>query len=466
MKTSALALLLAATLAAQDKIDRTKPPETGPLADFKLPAFEERTLPNGLRLLIVNDARYPMIELRLGFQAGEKFDPAGLTGLAETTAALLREGAGTRDARQVAEELAAIGGDLNASTTADFLMLSGFALSEYADRLLSLADDFVRNPSFAEDELRLHKQNRIEELKAERAESETLATERLYEILFDGHPYQHAMPTAETIGKISRGDLATFRQKFLVPNNAVLAVIGPVGDTRAFVKKLQNHFGSWKKGALPAQPPAQFPASKRSLTLIDRPGSVQADILIGRVAIGRQHPDYFPLYVGNAILGTGTSSRMFNNIREKQGFAYHSSSHMTPRRDTAFVESQTQVRNEVIGPALEAIQSEFSRMGAERVSSAELSSIKNYLSGNFVMSLATPSGVANQLINTRLNGLPNSYLETYVDKIRRVEPDQIQTAAKKYLDPAQASIVVVGDASQIAEPMKKLGSVKVEKAPQ
>jgi zinc protease len=274
------------------------------------------------------------------------------------------------------------------------------------------------------------------------------------------------MPSPETINKIARADLVKFRDRFLLPNNAVLAIIGPIGDARAFRAKLQARFGSWKKGSVPAPPAAKFPAAKGGVTLVDRPGSVQADILFGRVAVGREHPDYFPLYVGNAILGTGASSRMFNNIREKQGFAYHSSSHMTPRKDTAYVESTTQVRNEVIAPALTAIRDEFKRMGAERVSAEELSSVKNYLSGNFVMSLATPTGVANQLINTRLNGLPNSYLETYVDRIRRVEPDQIQAAGRKYLEPSQAAIVVVGDAARIAEPMKKLGEIKVEKARQ
>ncbi|MEZ5351285.1 MAG: pitrilysin family protein [Bryobacteraceae bacterium] len=466
MKSPFLTGLIAVTLAAQTPIDRTKPPETGPLADFKLPPFQEKTLSNGLRVMLINDTRYPMLELRMGFQAGDKFDPADKEGLAETVASLLNEGAGDRNARQVAEELADIGGDLAASATSDFLMLSGYALAEHTDRLLSLADDFVRKPAFAEDELRLRKQNRVEELKAERAESETVATERLHEILFAGHPYEHALPTPGSIAKITREDLVTFRDRFLIPNNAVLAVIGPIGDANAFTKKLQARFGSWKKGAVPTPPAAKFPEPKGSITLVDRPGSVQADILMGRLAVKRDNPDYFPLYVGNAILGTGASSRMFANIREKQGFAYHSSSHMMPRRDAGFVESTTQVRNEVIGPALEAIQHEFRRMGTERVSAEELSAVKNYLSGNFVMSLATPTGVANQLINTRLNGLPNSYLETYVDKIRRVEPDQIQSAGRKYLDPSQATIVVVGDAAQIAEPMKKLGDVKVEKAPQ
>ncbi|MEZ5400752.1 MAG: pitrilysin family protein [Bryobacteraceae bacterium] len=466
MRTAVVAFSLAATLAAQTQIDRTKPPETGPLADFKLPPFEEKTLPNGLRLMLINDTRYPMIEVRLGFQAGDKYDPAGMEGLSETVAALLKEGAGKRNSRQVAEELAAIGGDLNANSTADFLMVAGYALSEYTDRLLDLTSDFVRNPTFAEDELRLRKQNRIEELKVERAESETLAAERLHEILFAGHPYANALPTPSTIEKISRDDLAKFRDRFFVPNNGVLAVIGPIGDTSAFAKKLSARFGDWKKGTPPAAPPAKFPEAKGGTTLVDRPGSVQADIMIGRVAVGREHPDYFPLYVGNAILGMGASSRLFENIREKQGFAYHSSSHITPRKDVGYVESQTQVRNEVIGPALTALEGEFRRMGSERLTAGELSAVKNYLSGNFVMSLATPTGVANQLINTRLNGLPNSYLETYVDKIRRVEPDQIQKTAAKYLDPSKASIVVVGDASQIAEPMKKLGEVNVEKARQ
>ncbi|MFN7918552.1 MAG: pitrilysin family protein [Bryobacteraceae bacterium] len=465
MTRALLALSLTFGLAAQE-IDRTKPPQTPPLANFKLPPTVERTLPNGLRVVMVNDARYPMLELRMGFPAGSKFDPADRDGLAETVAALLDEGAGSRNAKQIAEELTAIGGSLSASVSPDSLTLSGYALSEYTNRLLDLLADMTRRATFAEDELRLHKQNRVQELAAERAQSSTLADEQFYDMVFHGHPYARTLPPAAAIEKISRADLVTFRDKFLTPAGAVLVLVGPVGNGAATLKQIEARFADWAKKPVPEPPAPKFPEPARSIALVDRPGSVQADVRIGRRGITRTDPDYFPLIVGNSILGGGTASRLFNNIREKQGFAYSVGSAVIPRKDAGLVEAQMEVRNEVLGKAVEAMLGELNRIASERVSADELSNVKNYLNGNFVMGVAGPTGVANQLLSVRLNGVDPKWLEKYVERIRQVEPDQIQSAAAKYLKPADHTIVVVGDAAQIEGALGQFGTVKKEKAKQ
>ncbi|HEY1336281.1 MAG TPA: insulinase family protein, partial [Bryobacteraceae bacterium] len=213
----------------------------------------------------------------------------------------------------------------------------------------------------------------------------------------------------------------------------------------------------------PAAPKVEPPAPKRQIVLVDRPGSVQADIHVGRLAPTRTSPEYFPLAVGTTVLGTGTNSRMFRNIREKEGFAYDAHADYSTRRDAADVAAVTQVRNEVIEPALKAMIAELDNMASKPVPADELTSTKNFLSGIYLLRLETQDGLAGQLNTMRTLGLPNDYLETYVTRVRSVEPDQLLSVARKYLAPGESAIVVVGDASKIGDALKKFGDVTIAK---
>ena len=463
MRSIALALMAVGVVAAQ-AVDRTKPPATPPLRDFKLPPTQDSTLANGLRIVLVQDSRYPMVELRMGFQAGRVFDPPELPGLSEAVAALLDEGTSSRSAKKLAEEGGAIGGEIGVSSSSDFITLTAYAPDENFAKLLDLVADMVLNANFPDDEVRLRKQNRLQELADERSQPEQLGVEKLRHVLFGGHPYSKTLPTAASIEKMTRDDMVRFRDRHLRPNNSVLVMVGPFVDTKVWVRMVEVKFGNWQRGADVRAAAVSASAAKRSITLVDRPGSVQAAVQVGRLGVPRSHADYFPLMVASTILGGGTSSRLFNDIREKQGFAYHVSSHSQPFKQAGMMEGVMQVRNEVVEPAVASLLGHFSRMGTERVAQEELSDVKNYLSGKFVMSLARPSGVADQLLASRMNGLGNAYLETYVNQIRRVEPDQIQGVSKRYMDPQGLAVVVVGDAKAILKPLEKAGPVKVEKA--
>jgi predicted Zn-dependent peptidase len=190
---------------------------------------------------------------------------------------------------------------------------------------------------------------------------------------------------------------------------------------------------------------------------------VQADIHVGRLAPTRLSPEFFPLSVGNSLLGGGANSRMFKNIREKEGFAYDAHSQYDTHRDSGDFQAVTEVRNEVLEPALKAVIDELDHMASTPVPGEELTGVKNYMSGLYLLRLETQEGVIGQLTTIKALGLPDSYLETYVTRVRSVEPGQIQSAAKQYMAPADAAIVVVGDASKIGEVLKKFGPVTVTK---
>jgi zinc protease len=431
---------------------------------FKLPSVYETALPNGLRVVMVEDKRFPQVTLRLAFQAGAKFDPKDLPGLAEAAATLLTEGTKTRPSKQIAEDLAEMGGALKAAAGPDGFTLQGNVLAENLPKLLDLLTDVTLNAAFPEDEVKMYKNRRTHQLMADRSDASYWADEKIAAVVFGSHPYARTNPTPQSIAKLDRQMLAEFRDRQLVPNNAVLILLGAIPSREEALRLVTARLGSWQKKDLPARPAAEFPASVRSILLIDRPGSVQADIRVGRLAVDRMNPDYFPFVVANTILGGGTSSRMFTNIREKQGFAYDAHSALQPRLNAGLFTAVTQVRNEVVEAALKAVDAELEKLATEPVSATELADVKNFLSGNFVMGLETQSGVANQLSTMKLLGLPVDYLETYTAKIRAVDAAQIQAVARKYMTPQLASLVVVGDASVIGKALEKLGKVTVEKA--
>lgn len=463
--TASIALLAVALLQGQPpKVDRTKPPETPPLPGFKLPPVGETKLPNGLTVVVVEDARFPVTTIRLAFGSGDKYDPADAPGLAEGVAAVMTQGTKTRTARQIAEEAAAAGGAINASASSDSLTVGASALAENFAKMLDLVADVAQNANFPADEVGLYQQNRKQELMAERSQSEFLAAEKFYEVVFGDNPYARRSPTMAALDKLNGESLSKFRDTYLAPNNAWLILLGKL-PARAEVNKLvAAKFGSWKKREIPMIKTPAPPEPKRTITVVDRPGSVQADVMIGQLGLTRLEKDYFPLLVGNTILGGGASSRLFNDIREKKGFAYSVHSAHTPFKQAGLFRTMMQVRNEVVTDAVSSMLEHMEQMGKAPVTSEELSNVKNYLSGNFVMSLETQNGVAAQVANMKVLELPKDYLETYTARIRSTEPDQIQEAAKKIIAPEDATIVVVGDAGKVAPAMEKFGKAEVVKA--
>ncbi len=444
---------------------RTRPPQTPELPPFRLPAVHETPLENGLDVILVEDRRFPMVTARLGFEAGSKFDPEDLPGISESTGALVTEGTAARTARQIAEEAASIGGSLHADSSPDSLILAGSALAEHLPRLLELMADVARNATFPEDEVALRKQNRMHELIADRSEAAYLAEEKFTEIVFAPHPYARQDPTRESIARFERGAFIRFRDEFLTPDNAVLVLLGALPETAAALDLVRAAFGGWRKPAGAGRRiTAHLPEPRRRIVLIDRPGSVQADIRIGRLAVTRSDPDYFPMLAGNTILGGGASSRLFTNVREKMGYAYDVRSALQPLKQSGSFAVVTQVRNEVLQPAVEALSGELNRMAEQPVAEDELSTAKNYLSGVFVIRLETQDGLASQIAAVKLMGLPLEYLERYTERVRGVAPARIAEAAQRYFRPDCASIVVVGDAASISKQVEVFGRVEVEPA--
>ena len=268
---AALFGLIAANLSAAN-LDLTKPPETPPIPDLKLPAVERFELPNGLHVIAAEDPRFPLTTFRIAFNAGSKYDPKDLPGLSDSVAALLNQGTASRTDRQIAEQAADLGGAIIATSTPDTLTLSGSCLSQSAPQFLALLADVARNASFPEDEVQLQKQNRLQKLRADRSEADYLGREALSDALFGAHPYSRFGPTQQALGLLNKKVVEDFRGTYLVPNNAYLILVGQLPEKQNLRNIVTAQFGSWQKKSAPAYQPSPIPRNAKRLILVDRPG--------------------------------------------------------------------------------------------------------------------------------------------------------------------------------------------------
>ncbi len=456
--------LLSGLLFAAD-VDRTKPPETPPIPAVKLPAMQRFQLPNGLRIVAAEDPRFPLVTVRIAFLAGSKYDPKDLPGMSDSVAALLNQGTAKRNARQIADESADLGGQITATSSPDTLTVDGACLSQNLTQFMALLADVARNASFPEDEVQLQKQNRLQTLRAERSEARYLAEEALSDALFGQHPYSHIGPTEAALGSLNKAGLQSFRDTYLVPNNAFLILVGRLPERAGLEKLISDQFGSWQQKAVPAYQPPPIPSNSKKLILVDRPGSVQADIRSAQVAPTYGSPEFFPLAIGGRILGGGANSRLFQDIREKRGFAYDAHAENNSMKEAGVVSAVTEVRNEVVEPAIDALNANLQALSEKDVSAIELTDAKDAYAGRFILGLERQSGLAQQLVRVETNGLPHDYLELFTTHVRSVEPDQIR-ATGKYWSPADATLVVVGDAQKIQKSLDKFGTFEVTKPKQ
>ncbi len=444
--------------------NRSTPPIAPSLPVVRIPHFEQYALSNGLPVVLLRDTRFPSVSLRLGIAGGNRVDPAHRTGVAETLCGMLSDGTSRHSARELADATAMLGASMHFSASDDFFVGSGTVLEDNLEPFVGLFAECLLDSVYPEDELALHKQNRIQELLVERSEAGYWADARLYQDVFGEHPYSVTSPDPEHIAALERSDLTSMWASRIGPREGVLVLVGDLPETGSLLALLEANFGAWKNPTAPASTGIPSNGRQPGVMLIHRAGSVQAEVRMGRPAIARNHPDYFPLTVLNTLLGGGASSRLFMEIREKQGLAYHVSSSMMALMEHGMVSLSTQVSMERVGDAIRGLQHEMRRLESEPIPTSELHSIRNYLNGTFVLRLESHSSLANQISAIKLLGLGDDYLERYVDRVAAVSLEMLNETAARYFRPEDYSIVVAGDASVLRSQLEAFGDVAMEEA--
>mgnify|MGYP001586702468 CR=1 FL=1 len=314
--------------------------------------------------------------------------------------------------------------------------------------------DVTLNPSFPQNEVDLAKQNAIQGLDFQRSQPAFLAEEQMDKKIWGDHPYGNTSETKETISAITRDKLVSYHKQMFIPNNAVLVIVGNVDKTK-ISNDVAKLFGNWKSGtAIRGSSAAPPNRTQKTLTIVNRDGSSQSNIVMGNVAIKRNDPDFFPVLVLNQVYGAGPSSRLFMNLREEKGYTYGAYSNLDLRLAAGSFGATAEVRNEVTGASVKEFFAEMDKIRNTPVPAQELADAKNYLTGIFPIQLETMDGLLNQIVRIQMHNLSPTYLQNYRDKINAVTSADVQRVAQKYITPDKIAVVIVGDAGEILKQSK------------
>ena len=416
---------------------------------FNIAPAKTATLENGLKVVMFANRRLPLVSYRLAFLAGDAYEPKDRIGVTSAVAAMLTEGTENYSSRELAEKIERLGASVSASSSEDFVIAAGSSLSMYSSDVLDLLAEIVFRPTFPEDELDLYKRNTIENLKFQRSQPNFLAGEQVAREVYGEHPYSIVSPSPADVENLSRELLGEFHRRLVIPNNAVMIVVGDI-DEDEFMEQLRDLFGGWKRGERPSAQFSEPPRRNgRSMVIVDRPGSAQANIILANVAFQRNHPDFFAATVMNQVLGAGASSRVFMNLREEKGYTYGAYTRLDPKLLAGDFEATTEVRTAVTGDSLREFFYELERIRAEEVGDEELVDAKNFLTGVFPIRAETQEGLTNLIVSQQLYDLPADYLQTYRANIESVTKEDVHRVANKYVLPDEIAIVIVGDAGDI-----------------
>jgi zinc protease len=426
----------------------------------KFPRPVEKTLKNGMSLLVLEDHRSPTVQVQITIPASSLNAPRDLAGIGDATASLLRLGTKTRTSVQIADTLQELGASFYAGMGERSALFQFSTLTENLDEVLNLAGDIIFNPSFPQDELDKWKNRQLSSLQQIRAQPGFLAQERMLADFYPNDNRSVLTPTPDSIKTITRDTIMEYYSKHFRPDGGMVAVSGDI-TAKDIAARLDKLLGNWK-GAGPAPPKLDLPGAiaEKKVFLIDRPNSVQTSLFIGNLAIDRKNPDYIPVMVMNRVLGAGPASRLFRNIREEKGYTYGIGSGFSASHYINYFVLSTSVRTEVTGPALEEIFKELRDIRDHAVPVDELEGAKRAMVAGFALSTENASTGLSNAVMIKEYGFPSDYWDTYPEKISKVTAEDVQRVAKKYIPADNSRIYAVGDAAKIREALTRFGPVE------
>lgn len=459
-----LSVLIVASCAYGQTWPSEGPPPPLQARPVDFPNYELKTLPNGLQVLVVPHHEQPSVSFRMIVRAGAMQEPADRPGVSNAVASLLNQGTTTRSASEIADLIDSAGGLLGVGAANELTFVQGAVVKDQTDLALELMSDIVRNPAFPPEEIALHKKQALSGMQVGYDDPDYLARAVFNRLVFGTHPYGRPNGTPESIGRLTRSDLVAFHRTWFVPNNALMAVVGDLSAAEAFAA-VERAFGDWQRGEVPAVTAPDPPSPTRRIVVIDRPGSAQTEIRAGHLAIARTHPDYVAFDLAIRILGGEGANRLFGVLRSERGLTYGASARLNTFRSSGIVVAETDTRTSATGETLRLMVDEFTRLQRQSVHPAELRGAQDFMAGNFPLTIETSSAIAEQVLARLFHGQDLSEIETYLDRVSRVTPGDIQRVAREWLKPNQLSIVLVGDAATFVDQLKARGFSDYERIP-
>jgi len=452
---TAFVLTLLVAVGSFAQVDRSKFPVAGPAPEIKIGEAETFTLDNGLKVFVVKNTKLPRVSFTLVLERDPilEGDKAGMTGF---VGEMMMGGTKNRSKDQLDQEIDFIGASLSASSTSMYAS----SLKKHQAKVLELMADVLYNPVFPQEELDKLKKQSLTGLAQSKDNPNAISSRLAAAVVFGkDHPYGE-MESEATINNITVEDVKSYYNTFFKPNIAYLAIVGDMDKAEA-EKVVKQYFGTWTKGEVPTFTyPVPERASKRAVALVDRSSSVQSVINVTQpVQMKVGDPDYISSRILNQILGGGSASRLFMNLREDKGYTYGAYSSIGANKLVATISANASVRTEVTDSAVYEFIHEIQNLVENGVTEEELAKAKAELSGSFGRSLEQPATVANFALNIERYGLPKDYYETYLQKLNAFTVADINATAKRLIEPDKFVITTVGNGAEIKEKLAQFGEV-------
>ncbi|MGW5561174.1 M16 family metallopeptidase [Micromonospora sp. NPDC003944] len=432
---------------------RTLPP-LGPNRKLKVPKQAERTLRNGLTVIAVRRPAVPLVELRLWVPFGRVHLARGAM-LSQT----MLSGTGSMTSVQIAAELQKVGGGLSAGVDPDRLMLSGAGLVTGLDRMLELLAEVLTGASYPGDEVATERDRLVDRIQVAQSQPAHLAREALLKRIYGRHPYATQTPEPDQIRAVRPAALRTLHAERVHPTGAQLVLVGDVQPEKA-LDAAERALGGWSGAGRVAELPATPPLEPGPLLLVDRPGAVQSSLRIALPAVSRTDADHAPLQLANLIFGGYFSSRWVENIREDKGYTYGPHSVIEHSVAGSVLVAAADVATEVTGPALLETTYELGRLASLPPKPEELEQARQYALGTLQLGMSTQAGLAALTSAYAGNGLRLDFLAEYAARLAKASIDDVAQAAARYLAPARAAVVVLGDAERVTPGLAALTTVR------
>ena len=436
--------------------DQREPlPQPGTAVEPATPAIQTFTLANGLEVFVARKPGLPLVSARLSLPAGSAHDPSGKAGLANMTAALLTQGAAGRSAPEIAAQIEQLGADIGTSPGADFTTVYANAPADVFPQAMAILADLARRPDFAGEELERQRDQALDGLRIQLSSPGPVGTAAVARVVYGDAPYgAPGGGTLSSLPALTREDVVAFHAGRYSPVGAKLVFSGDItaGQARALAEQT---FGDWNaSAAAPGIASRAGAASPPRVVVIDQPGAGQAAVFVARRSIARDNADYFPLTLGNTLLGGSFTSRLNQEIRIKRGLSYGTRSGLGVRLDTGAFTASAQTRNDAAVEVAGLILAELTRLATTLPTGSEMTTRQAILTGAFGSSLETVDGLGSLVAGLALYDLPMSDLAAYAGRVRAITPEQVQAAFAEHLPASEASLVIVGDAATFIEALR------------
>jgi zinc protease len=449
-------LLLSFVVCAQTPQATPPPPAPPRLVVFPKPV--EQTLPNGLRVIVIERHESPLVSAQVVIKNGGEVDPPELAGLADMTASLLTKGTQTRDATQIAEQIERLGGSLESGARWDSSFATVGVMSDKVSPAMEILADVVRRPTFKSEEVDRLRQQYLDNLTLALGDPGSIARFVASRVVFGDSEYGHPLSgTNESLTRIMPADIAKLHSRFYRPDNTILVIGGDISAKDAIALGTR-YFGDWPK---PSTPLPQLSAAMKEaapsmgrIVVIDKPDAGQAAVYLARTGITRRDPDYFRGIVTNSVL-SGYSGRLNQEIRIKRGLSYGAGSTLDTRRDVGPFVASAQTKNESGAQVADLLLGEISRLSSSPPAEPELVPRKAVLIGNFSRNLETANGLVGQVASLALHGLSLDEINRYIANVEAINSEDVQKFAGTRLDAKTSNIIIVGNAKAFLPELQK-----------